>query len=68
MLCCQEFPILEKRQKTHQKKGVKKIKIPDLTRGGNSNDIAHHSQIQVNMVLLMSHLNVSFHTMKCVNS
>jgi len=38
--------------KTQQKKWVKKQKIPDPTRGGNSNDIAHRSLIRVNTVVM----------------
>lgn len=43
------IPYLGKGAKNWAKKrGVKKQKMPDLTRGGDSNDISHCSLIQVN--------------------
>jgi len=42
-----------KRVEKHSKiRDVKKQKLADLTGGGNSNDIAHRSLIQVNTVLI----------------
>jgi len=42
-----------KRGEKHSKiRDVKKQKLADLTGGGNSNDIAHRSLIQVNTVVL----------------
>jgi len=53
VLCSPEFPTGEGAENI-EKKGVKKQKkYQTLPEGGNSDDIAHRSLIQVNTVLCM---------------